>query len=237
MKIYLVDDSRIDLVKLEHFVKQYAIEMGIQVNTFSFSNPETFLDAYEKEEEKPYLVILDIFMEGMNGIEAAQKLRDLAGKKSRLIFITSTNEFAMEAFEVYADGYLQKPYSYDNFKRTMDRLEGRFKNESKLITLRAVRQDIPLHVGQILYAETADHKVDIHTEEGIITANLSMKELDEMLDGAEGFIHCGQSFIVNMNYIKEASKEVLKMEDGMEIVVPVRLRKQIFEKVSKHKGN
>ncbi len=232
MKVFLVDDSKIDLVKLQHFIEQYASELGIEMETSLFSTVDEFLEAYAAEEKKPYLIFMDIlYSEGSDGIAAATKMRELGGKSSRLIFTTSSQEYILDAFDVYADGYLTKPYRYEDFKRALARLESRFRNESRVITLKAVRQDIPLHVGQIMYVETADHKVDIHTEDDCITANMAMKDIDAMLDGENGFIHCGQSFIINMVHVKEVTRESITMNDGMQIVIPVRLRKAISDQV------
>lgn len=237
MIIYLLDDSKVDLMKLEHFVKQYAGEMGVETIVLAFSNPVNFLEFFEATDEKPYLVFMDIYMEGMNGIETAKKLREIGGNEVRLVFTTSSDEFAMEAFEVFADGYVKKPYRYDEFKKALSRFEGKFRSESKVITLHSIRQDMPLHVATILYAETADHKVDIHTEKGIVTASMAMKELYALLGAEPGFINCGQSYIINMARVKAVTKDTIVMDDSTEIIIPVRLRKTIVSQINDYKNS
>ncbi len=236
MKIYLVDDSKVDLVRLERYVKQFAAESGMPVEIIGFLNPDAFLESYEKDEEKPYLVFMDIFMEGMNGIETAKRIREIAGKESRLIFTTSSADHAMEAFEVYADGYLKKPYHYEDFSKAMGRLEGRFKNESKVVVLRSIRQDITVHLGQIIFAEASGHKVNVHTDNNVVVANMSMKEIDKVLLCEPGFIHCGQSYIINIAKVKTYDKEIVELIDGTQIVIPVRLRKTVNEQLINYKN-
>jgi len=234
--IYLLDDSKIALIKLENYLRQYAAEIGMPIEIKAFQNSLDFLYHFENDREKPYLVFLDIYMEDVNGMDFAKDIRRIEKESFRLIFTTSSDEFALDAFEVFADGYIKKPYEYEDLKRALARLESRFRNESNVIVLHSIRQDMALHVANILYAETANHKVDIHMENDVVTASMSMKDLEELLCRERGFISCGQSYIINMARVKAISRDTIIMEDENRIVIPVRLRKTIISQINDYRN-
>lgn len=73
-----------------------------------------------------YVIFLDIEMPAMNGLEAARKIRALC-PKTNIIFITGYSEYALEAFSVYASGYLLKPITENQIREALDNL--RYPNQ------------------------------------------------------------------------------------------------------------
>lgn len=103
MKIALLDDQIADLNHAESFIKKYLAENffevtdSIQLDTFL--NPQDFLNAFESQ--KFDLFILDIFMKHLNGIQVAQVVRK-RDKYSAIIFLTSSEDFILEGYKVFA---------------------------------------------------------------------------------------------------------------------------------------
>ena len=235
MKIYLLDDSRSDLVILESFLKKYIEEMGTKsLEVEVFSSPKAFFAAFESAEEKPYLVFMDILMGTEDGIDIAKRLRDM-GSKVRLIFATSSEDYMMEAFEVYADGYLKKPFTYENFKRAMGRLEERFIDESKTIKVKTGRNETEVPLGGIYSIESCNHSILITTGEGEIKSQVTLGEIWEMVKNEKSFIQVGRSFVVNMFHVNEVTREEILLGNGTSVLIPVRIRKQIQDAFAEFK--
>ena len=229
MKIFLLDDDRRSIAQMEAYIQEYANKMSVSMQSQGFTDPEAFLKAYEEDEEKPYLVILQVELQKMSGIEVARMLRD-QGSTVRLILVDTSDKYAMDAFDVHADGYLKKPVSYQDFVNAMSRFRVRFATESHTIQVRAERSKVNLHTANILYAESIGHNVWIYTKEGEYKTPLTMSKLTEALQEEKSFLGCGRSYLVNMAYISQMENEVIVMTDESRIPIPVRLRKIVAEK-------
>lgn len=71
MLIYICDDSRADQLRLVHNIESYAKEKGAAVTVKLFSSADALLREYETSTEKPAVIFLDIYMDGINGMDAA----------------------------------------------------------------------------------------------------------------------------------------------------------------------
>ena len=122
MKILLVDDEKLQLLRLEEAVKEVLPE----AETLSYSNP---VKAFEdSKEEQIDIAFLDIEMPGLNGISLAKKLKSV-NPKINIIFVTAYNNYAMEAMKMHASGYVSKPVSGEKIKEEVEGL--RFPVELK----------------------------------------------------------------------------------------------------------
>lgn len=229
MKIFILDDEKKSIEQMEACINEYAEKMGVVMRVRKFSDAEAFLLEYDQSEEKPYLVIIRVEMKKMSGIEVARLLRE-KGSTVRLIFIDISDKYAMDAFDVHADGYLKKPVTYQDFANTMGRFRARFAVESHTIQVRAERSRVNLHTADILFAECVGHNVWIYSKEGDYKTPLTMGKLTELLQEEKGFLPCGRSYLVNMVYINQVENEVIVMNNGARIPIPVRIRKNVIEK-------
>jgi two-component SAPR family response regulator len=115
MKILLVDDEKLQLLRLEETVKNVLPEAEL----LSYSNP---LKAFEEnKKEQIDIAFLDIEMPGLNGIALAKKLKGV-NPKINIIFVTAYNNYAMEAMKMHASGYVSKPVSPNKVKEEVEGL-------------------------------------------------------------------------------------------------------------------
>lgn len=233
MRIYIVEEEQASINKLQGYIEKYAKKIGVSIDARGFTDPREFLQTYEKSAEKPYLVILEIDMKDMSGMEIAHKLRE-QGSDVRLIFTDTTDAHAIQAFDVQADGYLEKPVSYQNFAKAMSRFRARFAMESHTIQIRSDRKIIDLYTADIYYAEVTGHSVWVYSKRGDYKASVTMGKLVELLEGEKSFLPCGRSYLVNMTYIENLENDVIVMINGSRIPIPVRIRKDIAEQYQKY---
>lgn len=115
MKIAVCDKDAEYLQKLKLMLTEIFAEENLQAEINCFTESKTFF-AY-LAEPKIDIVILDLVLDELNGIEAARKMRQLQGEKPKLIFISSINGYAEETYEVNTAGFLLKPVTEINVKK------------------------------------------------------------------------------------------------------------------------
>ena len=111
IRIAACDDEKIYLDKIKATVEQYAEEKGFSLEVCTFASSSDLLDMIEAGEEFS-IYILDIYMPGITGMGIAGELRS-NGIESPIIFLTSSPDFALQAFGVNATHYILKPYDKD----------------------------------------------------------------------------------------------------------------------------
>lgn len=128
MKILLVDDEELQLLRLENEVKKV---VPSSATILSFSNSSKYIK--ECQDEKIDIAFLDIEMPGMNGISLAKELKRI-NPLVNIIFVTAYNDYALEAYKIHASGYLSKPVTAEKIKKELDALRYplEFKGEKKL---------------------------------------------------------------------------------------------------------
>ena len=179
--------------------------------------PGSRIEAYATGEEllasgKGFdIVFLDIQMEGMNGIEAAKKLREQQ-EDTVLAFITGIKDYVFDALDLYAFQYLLKPIDEDKFAGVLERAvkEAVRKKERHVLFIKS--RNLTLDQSEILYIESRAKKVEIHTVRQAIEIYASMDELERQL--GEEFYRCHRAYIVNMDCITEYDGESITLTSG-----------------------
>ena len=185
-------------------------------------------------ELNPDLVFLDIQMPKLNGFE----MLELLDKPPAIIFTTAYDQYAIKAFEVNAADYLLKPFSSGRFEEALEKAKYQLKNTSRQGNIikdlirhnqdsveyleRIVVKDGPkihiIPVESVRYIEAQDDYVMIHSAEGKLLKQRTMKYFEEHLDPAD-FLRIHRSYIVAIPLIKKIElieKETYKLflDDG-----------------------
>ena len=126
MKIAVVDDFQKDRDYLAIVLESYMKEQGIDGSVYGYPGGEEFLEAFNKSGRFD-IVFLDIYMNGMDGMSVAKQLRQ-KDAECRLVFVTSSDSFAVEGYKVRAFRYLVKPYEKKELDDILDEL---FSGEKK----------------------------------------------------------------------------------------------------------
>lgn len=144
------------------------------------------------------LVLLDIYMENHLGIDVARKLREI-GFAGAIVFLTASSDFAIDGYDVGAQGYILKPASLEKLAEVIGRVMRGIIERTYPVKQRGSVHRVPLR--EILYIESINNRCILHRHGGQ-TYNI-YKRLDEIESELtdKRFLRCSQSFIVNMDYI------------------------------------
>ncbi len=154
------------------------------------------------------LIFLDINMPMLNGIEFA----NVVPSKTRIIFITAYEQYALQGFRVNALDYLLKPVSYAEFLKSIGKATEWFNmlkiadtstpHLPEMLTVKAEYRLVQMKLNSIKYIEVQKDKVIFYRADGDpVTSLMSLKELEDQLP-SEIFMRVHRSFIVNMNQIE-----------------------------------
>lgn len=233
MLIYICEDSQSDRARLLYFLNKFRNETGSVFTVHWFTTADKMLEEYGGSDPKPEIIFLDIYMSGTDGMSAAEKLTEI-GCKSGIIFTTSSDSHALSAFRVNADGYLLKPYTYDQLKRTLDRYSSAFASSRKTISVTFNREETKIPLGNIRSVESFNHCTYFYTLDKEYKSVHPISEFRSSFCSEESFICCGKSSIVNLNFIKKCEDCIILLDNGREISVPVRIRKSVEREVASY---
>ena len=217
MRIAICEDNEIHRDILEHMLNRYFSERPIPFELVPYQYGMNFL--YDMEEGAYFdMAFLDIYMEDSMGNQIAHKLRAM-GYQGEIVFLTASSDFAIEGYDVDASGYLLKPLDYGKLEMVMDRITRNIAPSTYQIRHRTTVTKLAYH--EILYIESNNSKCILHTESGeSYTVYKTLNTIEKEL-GDRRFLRCHQSFLVNMDHIKQIGKQFLLSNGDY---VPIRQR-------------
>ena len=231
MRLAICDDNELERNCLQSLLKKYFSGTSISCEFTLYDRGISLY--YDVMEEIEYdIIFLDLFMRDSFGLSIAQKLRGIQ-YKGKIIFCTVSADYALESYDVYASGYILKPYSLKDIRRTLDRYLPEYQCNSYKIKQKAQYVYIPYN--DIMYVESSNNKCTIHRSDGReYNIYKKLTEVEEELKDPR-FLRCHQSYLVNMNYISEANNSFL-LQNGEEILIRAKSKKEIQQKFMDYKA-
>ncbi len=220
MKIAICDDSPCDAEKILAAAEEFGREHDIHFDIVSFSSSRELLEDAENNGNFD-IALLDICMPDISGIEAARRLRSL-NKSISIVFLTTSRDYAIEAFSLAASHYLLKPFSKEQFDEAMNRILGS-GNKRKYVTIRSEDELRTVALDEIEYFEVRGHRLYIFlSDKSSLNIRQSMSTLRGYLTENRDFAGCGASYMVNLGHIRKMTTGFLTMDCGAKIPVPRR---------------
>ena len=171
--------------------------------------------------ENPDIILLDVLMPGENGMAAAREIREY-DSNVKIIFLTSSTEFAVESYAVDAWYYQLKPIRREDFFRLMDSACAACTREQKhSLILRSKSGIVRLELEELVYCEVMGRTLTFHLNNGVVLE--SMGRLDDLCDQLveyPNFLRPHRSFLINMEYIANIAARSITMQDGAVVPLP-----------------
>jgi two-component system, LytTR family, response regulator LytT len=206
MKCVAIDDEPHALGVIETYCKRLPwLELAA-----SFSDPIAAIESIKSI--KPQLILLDIEMPDLSGIQIAKNLPE----GCCVIFTTAHSSFAIEGFNLDAADFLLKPFSFERFLKAAEKARKRIspempeKSSMGSLSIKCSYQTIDVPVSEISYIEALDNYAAIHAAGIKHVTQMSLKSLEALLP-ATVFCRCHKSFIVSKDYISSYNKSQIKI--------------------------
>lgn len=224
LTIAICDDNEGQINELRRLLGEWSADKPFALSIDEYASAEGFLFSYP---DKPCdLILLDIEMKRLNGMELAKKLRSV-GDMLPVVFITGYPEYMNDGYEVEALHYLLKPVDKAKLFAVLDRYLRRRTPENEIIL---VSDEVCMHVSSdmIVYCEAVGKKTHVSLRDKTIVCNMGISGIKKIL--TEEFIFCHRSYIVNLRYVRSIGKTELTLDNKEKIPLSRRLYNDVNKK-------
>lgn len=221
--VALCDDENEQISLLRRLLADWAEDKPFALDIKEYDSAESFLFGYE--DDPCDLLLLDIEMKGLNGMELARRLRG-RGDMLPIIFITGYDEYISEGYDVEALHYIMKPVDERRLFGVLDRYISR-RSISEEMLVEADGQILHIPKDNITYIEAFGRKTELHMSDGtVIKSSMNIGAFQK----TGSFLSCHRSYLVNLRYVKSIGKTQITLDSGSTIPLSRRLYNDVNQK-------
>lgn len=224
LSIAICEDLDDDSILLQDLIKQDSLLTRCEI----FKSGEALLSSFYMG--KYDLIFMDIYMEGMQGIEAVRAIREI-DLNVVVAFTTSSPDYTRESYRLGALKYLEKPVNIEGVRESL-KLALLKREERPSVNLLSGGKNVRIPINDIIYLEVQNHAVKIHTFSSTIQASQTVKigSIEAQLPSPP-FYRCHHSFLINMRHVREVdtSLRCFIMENGDKAFIRLRDLKRMKE--------
>lgn len=224
INIAICDDEKVQVELLENYVNNWARLKNRKVTIEKFYTGDAFYFNWSMDKRHEIL-LLDIEMPGISGVELARKLRQ-EDEIINIIFITAITDYIGEGYDVSAINYLIKPIKEDKLYECLDRAVEKIPQKENWILIEEEGEIIKIKEKDIFYIESFSHTIEINTLNEKYTIRKNIGLMEKELNG-ELFLRCHRSYIVSLLHIKTISREEIELDNGDTIPLSRRRYKEV----------
>ncbi len=230
IKIAFCDDELPVLNEISVLLDKYRVERNQEIKYTAFHSPLDLLAVIERGTRFDIL-FLDVLMPGENGIDVATDIRNY-DSNVKIIFLTSSPEFAVQSYMVNAYFYQLKPICADSFFRLMDSVLSECEKEKTSILILRCKSGITrIEPRRLEYCEVIHRTLFIHLTNGkVLESTGSMDELSNQLAPFGCFLRPHRSYLINLDYVQTLSYRAITMSCLTEIPLPRGKYQEIKDK-------
>jgi DNA-binding LytR/AlgR family response regulator len=232
LKIAVCDDDWQELERISSFLDTYRRERKVPLTYKTFQSATGLISSMGSGDYD--ILLLDILMPGMTGMQAAHEIRTFdAGVK--IVFLTSSPEFAVESYTVKAYDYILKPVSRDKLFSILEAVTAEEQKPLEGLTVKTQSGMARILFSRLAFVEIMNKKLYFHLADGTVqevSASLAAFEKD-LLARAE-FVKVHRSYIVNLWQVAEFGAKELITHAGKTVPISRLLYGKVREAYMKH---
>ena len=226
MQIAICDDIQKDLETIRAALDTYAkahLELHFDIDEYVVAID--LLNAVEKG--KTYdIALLDICMPGVLGTDVAEEMLAKSPDMG-IVFLSTSDEYAVTAFALNATHYLLKPFSQEQFNEALDRAVKKTEDRD-FLSLACVDGIYRVCVTEIVFIESQNHYLLLSLSSGeLLKLRMKLSQMFEELREYSEFIKVGASYVVNLAFVRKISGNTLEMLNGVKISIPRRSSEEV----------
>lgn len=225
MRIAIVDDERDFLLNLKNMISEsYPDPEKLAIS--EFGSGEEFLNDFKKNMYD--IIILDIEMKKLNGLETAEKIRSVDSLVI-IVFLTSHQEFALQGYEVNAFRYMLKSQPEPMYRRQLSSIFDEYHQTHLTFPVQTKNTVHNISISDIVFFEVFKRMIVLHTtaEKYEFYGKLSEIEKDERL---VNFIKPHKSYYVNLAFVDNLEQNTLIMKTSDRIPLSRNLKPYVTDR-------
>lgn len=217
LRIAVCDDNSEFLEQAVDLIKRWSEQSSTPLEIYRFDNGDELIA--KNAVVRIDIIFLDIIMPLLNGMDTAKELRQ-TNTNVKIIFLTSSSEFALESYAVKAYDYLLKPISYEKIKNVLDECSYAFDKEPKNIVFKTAYGYQKLFYYDIEYAEAQNKKVVIYLRSGkTVDAAEPFYFFVKRLTDCDGFFKCHRSYLVYIQNVDHFNMTEIITKSGHRVPI------------------
>ena len=231
IRVGILEDDEHSATLLKENIERFQREQGETFCISIFGDAMSLLAADIAFD----LLFFDIEMPGINGYEAAERIR-ARDKRVRIIFVTNMVSYAPKGYEVEAMDFIVKPVEYGSFFMKMKRAVQYIKtNLPRYISIRKDKKLLRYELGELMWVETDTHTLIYHFAECVVTARGKLAELESELAEC-GFARCNSCYLVNFAYVSVVDGLSVYLLDKTELRISRSKKKEFLSRFGAYLG-
>ncbi|MEG1240464.1 MAG: LytTR family DNA-binding domain-containing protein [Oscillospiraceae bacterium] len=217
MRIAVCDDDPAELSRISSLLAEYQRERNVLLGFQTYQSAAELLSSMAHRQYD--LLLLDIIMPGLSGIEAAHDVRNGDNEVS-IIFLTSSPEFALESYEVKARDYMIKPISRDRLFPTLDELFAQEQTPFEGLLVKTKTGISRILFSHLAFLEATNRHLYFNMTDGSVReVSAALQDFTDTLLSRPEFIKTHRSYIVNLEQMDELTSTGFLAHTGA--LVPV----------------
>ena len=207
IRVAIVEDEAEIREQLMGYVQRYTRQYGTVFEVKTFADGLEILEDYRPAYD---LILLDIEMKHLDGMETARRIREL-DPEVMLVFITNMAQYAIKGYAVGALDYVLKPVPYFAFSQQLQKALGQLEKRARHYLAVAVDGGMRrLDAAEIYYLESEGHKVHFYTEKEDFIVPGTLKNYEEKLVG-RAFARCNSGYLVNLAQVSGVQQDMVQV--------------------------
>ena len=217
LRIAICDDEERCLNNTKRMIESWSAAASSQTKIDCFDNGDSLIK--ESDTARYDIIFLDIVMPLLNGMDAAKELRN-RDKTVKIIFLTSSPEFALQSYSVKATDYCVKPVAYEKLKEIMDDCTVINRQEPENLTLKTVAGYHKIYLHDIEYVEAQNKRVFFFLKSGkVVEVIQQLYTFETKLSDSTGFFKCHRSYLVYIPNVGHFDNANITMKSGRTIPI------------------
>lgn len=227
--IGICDDEKAVCSELEDVITNFAKKSNLRVEVHVWYTGEKLCD-YLQQGNKLDLIFLDIELSGISGIDVGKFLREkLVDLRTAIVYISRKSHYAIDLFRLQPIDFLIKPLETTKIEEVLKIWNERYHDKNKVLEVKTNKSYYSLPYSDIFYLYSENKKITVVMSNETIQFYEKLKNVASLLPS--NFLKIHQSYIVNLDYVKESSYEKIVMVDGQCFNISQPYRKQVRETI------
>ncbi len=219
LHVAVCDDERTALQELAEEVRRWAEAEGEACSVEPVASADAFWFVWEERKDLEVL-LLDIEMPGMDGMELARRLRQ-AGEPIGIIFVTGNPDFALEGYDLEAVSYVMKPVRRERLHAALSRARERMARRAAVLLPLSGGELERLYIADICCLESDGHASIVWKKDGTkLVSKMGTQQLEQELENcSDAFFKPHRSYFINLAHVERIGKKDVRM--GNQLLVPI----------------
>ncbi len=229
MNIAIVDDMPRELERISGMINTYAEDRHTPIELKTFQGAEELLSDYRPFQYT--IIFMDIYMDGMTGVEGAEKIREI-DNETLIVFLTTSPDHTFDAFNVHAYGYILKDPEDASLQteiyKVLDDVVARRAPSADVIVVSIDGNDKSILMSDIVFAQAEKNYIKItDKQDTTYRTRMTFSNMVSLLNKDSRFLQINRGIMINMDYIDTFGKGVCVLRGGYSLPVNVREHKKL----------